>query len=290
MSVALMAGKWAEIWGDIQSAFTGVSILYVILETIFFFAILFLVSKVLRDNEATKLMIVYWGIIFTGCIMHIIDGEMIDQHFLLIYVLLVSAIMLIMFNVEVKKYFWDVHKIGGVTEKSQGGTEVRSQAETERCIKEVVTAIQNMSKNKVGALIVLSKGGLPKDILQSGAEVNSEISSRMIEGIFYPGSPLHDGAMILRGHKIQAASCYLPLTQRTSYPKEFGTRHRAAIGITEAADVVTLVVSEETGVVSIVKQGSVTRYADHEMLTTALRDYYWLELPLSERKRMGGNK
>jgi diadenylate cyclase len=100
---------------------------------------------------------------------------------------------------------------------------------------------------------------------------------------------LHDGATVILGHKIQAAGCFLPLTQKTSYPKEYGTRHRAAIGITEVANVISLVVSEETGIISIIKQGEVKRYADTDMLKEALKEYYWAELPLSDKKR-GGNK
>jgi diadenylate cyclase len=148
----------------------------------------------------------------------------------------------------------------------------------------IIKALQNMSKNNVGALIVLSKGSLPKQVLQSGVTINSEISTQMLEGIFFPKAPLHDGAVVIQGHKIQAAGCFLPLTQKTSYPKEYGTRHRAGIGITEVANVISLVVSEETGIISIIKQGQVTRYADYDMLVDALKDYYWHDLPLSDKK------
>ena len=145
-----------------------------------------------------------------------------------------------------------------------------------------------MSKKNVGALIVLSRGSLPKQVLQSGVMIDSEISTQMIEGIFFPKAPLHDGAMVIHGHKIQAAGCFLPLTQKTSYPKEYGTRHRAAIGITEIANVISLVVSEETGIISIIKQGTVTRYADYDMLIEALKDYYWQDMPLSSKRSAGG--
>jgi diadenylate cyclase len=125
-------------------------------------------------------------------------------------------------------------------------------------------------------------------VLQSGVRLEAEISAQLIEGVFFPNSPLHDGAMIVRGHKIQAAGCFLPLTQKTSYPKEFGTRHRAGIGITEVANVISIVVSEETGIISIIKQGNVTRYADYDMLVDALKDYYWQDMPLTDKKKTGG--
>ena len=291
LQLLLASGRLSEIGKGIAGFFTGFGLLE-IAQIAFFFVLIYFVSKVLKDNDATKLMIVYWVVLFLGGCMHFIDGNVMDMQFFLIYVILVSAIMLILFSVEVKKYFWDVHKSkGSLTEKIVGSnSEVRSQAETERCIANIVKALQNMSKMNVGALIVLSRGSLPKQVLQSGVSIDAEISTQMIEGVFFPKAPLHDGAMVIHGHKIQAAGCFLPLTQKTSYPKEYGTRHRAAIGITEVANVISLVVSEETGIISIIKQGAVTRYADYDMLIDALKDYYWQDMPLSTKKNGGGNK
>ena len=221
--------------------------------------------------------------------MHVFDGEIMTKELFVFYVIILSATMLIIFNVEVKKYFWDVHKAKTGSTEVSGNTETYSRADSERCIANIVRALQNMSKNNVGALIVLSRGSLPKQVLQSGVMIDSEISTQMIEGVFFPKAPLHDGAMVIHGHKIQAAGCFLPLTQKTSYPKEYGTRHRAAIGVTEVANVISLVVSEETGIISIVKQGNVTRYADYDMLIDALKDYYWQDMALSTKK-VGGSK
>lgn len=259
-------------------------------EVFFFFLLIFFVSKVLRDNDATKLMLLYWVLILVGGALNIFAQELVDKRFFLFFVILVSAFMLILFNVELKKSLWDVHTVKeSLTEKLTGGSaEIRSQADTEKCITNVIKALQNMSKNNIGALVVLSKGSLPKQVLQSGVAIDAEISTQLIEGVFFPKAPLHDGAMVIHGHKIQAAGCFLPLTQKTSYPKEYGTRHRAAIGITEVANVISLVVSEETGIISIVKQGNVTRYADYDMLTDALKEYYWQEMPLTDKKRGGG--
>lgn len=267
--------------------FTEFKVMYGV-EIFLFFLLIYYVSKVLRDNDATKLMLLYWALLVVGGCLHIFAVDLVNRQFFLAYVVLISAFMLIMFNVEVKKSLWDVHsQKKKLSEKITGSTETRSQADTERCITQIIKALQNMSKNNVGALIVLSKGSLPKQVLQSGVEIKAEISTQLIEGIFFPKAPLHDGAMIIHGHNIQAAGCFLPLTQKTSYPKEYGTRHRAAIGITEVANVISLVVSEETGIISIVKQGNVVRYADHDMLVDALKDYYWQEMPLTDRRKGG---
>lgn len=283
--------NWKELLDSVTLFFTDFSILYAV-EILVLFTIIFFASKVLRDNDATKLMLIYWFMILVGVAMRVFDGTIMAPEILLFYVLLVSALMLILFNVEVKKYFWDVHTTKKTPlEKLTSDTELRSQAETERCITNIVKALQNMSKNNVGALIVLSKGSLPKQVLQSGVVIDSEISTQMIEGIFFPKAPLHDGAMVINGHKIQAAGCFLPLTQKTSYPKEYGTRHRAAIGITEVANVISLVVSEETGIISVIKQGNVTRYADFDKLMDTLKDYYWQDMPLTDKKRgFGGHR
>ena len=284
------AVDFATLWENVVGFFTGFNAMYAV-EIVLFFALIFFVSKVLRDNDATKLMVLYWFILIAGGVMHIFDPEVMTKQFYLFYVFLMSAIMLIIFSVEVKKYFWDVHsaKLGGL-EKVTGSAEVHTQADTERCITNIIKALQNMSKNNVGALIILSRGSLPKQVLQSGVTIDAEISTQMIEGVFFPKSPLHDGAMVIHGHKIQAAGCFLPLTQKTSYPKEYGTRHRAGIGITEVANVISLVVSEETGIISIIKQGAVTRYADYDMLMDALKDYYWQEMPITNKKSSGGNR
>ena len=276
--------RFSEILQGAIGFFNNFSVLYA-LEILVVFAVLFFVSKVLRDNDATKLMLLYWFMLFLGGALHVADSALMSKSFFLFYVVLISAVMLIIFSVEVKKYFWDVHETKGkATEKTAGGSEVVSQAETERCITNIVKALQNMSKNNVGALIVLSRGSVPKQVMQSGVVLNAEISTQLIEGVFFPKAPLHDGAMVIQGHKIQAAGCLLPLTQKTNYPKEYGTRHRAAIGITEVANVISLVVSEETGIISIVKQGSVTRYADYDMLMEALKDYYWQEMLITDKK------
>ena len=290
MLAALLTNSvdFARFLENVTAFFVNFSVLHAV-EILFFFGIIFFVSKVLRDNGATKLMLVYWVMLLAGGAMNIFDSQIMNEQFFMFYVILLSSVMLIIFSVEAKKYFWDVHKSKSSGSENQSrNAETYTQADSERCIVNIVKALQNMSKNNVGALIVLSRGSLPKQVVQSGVSIDAEISTQMIEGVFFPKAPLHDGAMIIHGHKIQAAGCFLPLTQKTSYPKEYGTRHRAGIGITEVANVISLIVSEETGIISVVKQGTVTRYADYDMLVETLKDYYWQDIALT--KKSGGNK
>ena len=274
---------WAKSAGEFFTGFRGIYVA----EIAALFLMFTFVSRTLKENDATRMMIAYWAmIVIVGVLSY--AGDFLDAQFYLYFLLILSAFMLIMFNVEIKKSLWDSHTDKTIlNEMISAKDSVPGTESAERCIADIIRALQNMSKNNVGALIVLSKGNLPKQVLQSGVRTDADISTQLIEGIFFPKAPLHDGAMILKGHKIQAAGCFLPLTQKTNYPKDFGTRHRAGIGITEVANVVSLVVSEETGIISIIKQGNVQRYADYDMLLSALRDYYWQELPLADKKSRG---
>ena len=274
---------WAKSAGEFFTGFRGIHVA----EIAALFLMFTFVSRTQKENDSTRMMIAYWAmIVIVGVLSYAVD--FLDAQFYLYFLLILSAFMLIMFNVEIKKSLWDSHTDKTIlNEMISAKDSVPGTESAERCIADIIRALQNMSKNNVGALIVLSKGNLPKQVLQSGVRTDADISTQLIEGIFFPKAPLHDGAMILKGHKIQAAGCFLPLTQKTNYPKDFGTRHRAGIGITEVANVVSLVVSEETGIISIIKQGNVQRYADYDMLLSALRDYYWQELPLADKKSRG---
>ncbi|MDD6995307.1 MAG: DNA integrity scanning protein DisA nucleotide-binding domain protein [Candidatus Borkfalkiaceae bacterium] len=277
---------WAKAAGDFFVNFKAV---YAV-EIILLFLLMTYVSKTLKENDATRMMLAYWVLIVcVGAAAYGID--FLSAQFYLYFLLILSVFMLIIFNVEIKKSLWDSQ----VNRENLPDTVFQKESapgtdSAERCIGDIIRALQNMSKNNVGALIILSKGNMPKQVLQSGVKMDADISTQLIEGVFFPKAPLHDGAMIIKGHKIQAAGCFLPLTQKTNYPKDFGTRHRAGIGITEVANVVSLVVSEETGIISIIKQGNVQRYADYDMLLSALRDYYWQELPLADKKTRGATK
>ena len=127
------------------------------------------------------------------------------------------------------------------------------------CINSVGKAARSMQETKTGALIVFERKTQLGDIINTGTIIDAETSASMINNIFYPKAPLHDGAMIIRDGRIYAAGCILPLTQSNIFSSELGTRHRAAIGMTENSDAVVLVVSEETGNISIVKDGEINR-------------------------------
>ena len=134
--------------------------------------------------------------------------------------------------------------------------------EAKNMVVEIAKAIEAMSQSKTGALMVIERETTLNDIVETGTVIDAAISAEMIGNIFYEGAPLHDGAMILRGDRLYAAGCVLPLTQNKKLAKELGTRHRAGIGVTETTDALVIIVSEETGVVSLAENGQLTRFID----------------------------
>ena len=139
---------------------------------------------------------------------------------------------------------------------------------------EFVKAVSACSSTKTGALIVLERETSLTEIAETGTEINADISAQLIGNIFYEGAPLHDGAVIIRGDKIYAASCVLPLTNNKNLNKSLGTRHRAGIGITENSDAIALIVSEETGIISMAVDGKLTRFLDARTVEKTLLNLY----------------
>jgi diadenylate cyclase len=148
---------------------------------------------------------------------------------------------------------------------------------------EIVLAATTLASTKTGALIVVERGVGLKNVIDGGVKLDAELSYDLLVTIFNPATPLHDGAVIVRRHRVAAAACFLPLTLNPLLSKDLGTRHRAAIGITEDSDAVVVVVSEETGLISFVKHGQIKRGLDATKLRTAI--FRALESPSQTEKR-----
>lgn len=137
-------------------------------------------------------------------------------------------------------------------------------------VSEIVKAVEIMSLKKIGALIVIEQSTKINDIVREGVDLSAKVSSELIQTIFNPRTPLHDGAIIIEGNQIKAAKCVLPLASENIIPKNVGTRHRAAVGISEVSDALVIVVSEETGTISFVEDGKMKRDLTGDKLTNML--------------------
>lgn len=161
-------------------------------------------------------------------------------------------------------------------------------------ITHILKAVNHLSKRKIGALIVFERETGLNDYLESGIPMESQITSELLINIFIPNTPLHDGAVIIRKNLIMAAGCYLPLSENPFISKELGTRHRAAIGMTEVCDAVCVVVSEETGQVSLAINGQIVRDVKEESLVSKLFEELRPKAKSKEKapfwKRKGGEQ
>lgn len=161
----------------------------------------------------------------------------------------------------------------GRTSISLTAIEKNSQT-SEQVIKEIVSATSSLARQKIGALMIFEQKIGLNDIAESGTALNANVSSGLLINIFIPNTPLHDGAVIIKDYSIRAAGCFLPLTENNLLSKDIGTRHRAAIGITEKSDAIALIVSEETGYISYAVEGRLYRNISIEELQGLLSGIY----------------
>ncbi len=168
--------------------------------------------------------------------------------------------------------------------------DTRNQNErfSERSINEIVKATVEMAKAKTGALIIMEKDIDLSEYERTGIELDSTISSQLLVNIFEHNTPLHDGAVIIRGDRIVSATCYLPLSDNMGLSKELGTRHRAGVGISEVTDSLTIIVSEETGRISVAVGGKLLRNIDGDLLRKKLTEMQGKSGDDTEKKRWKG--
>jgi len=146
--------------------------------------------------------------------------------------------------------------------------------------EELVRCTQVLSKNRIGALMALERETGVQNYVETGIKIDGVVSSEFLVNVFIPNTPLHDGAVIIRGDRVAAAGCFLPLSENMNIQKELGTRHRAAIGLTEVSDALVIIVSEETGAISVALDGVLSRFLDEK----ALREILSRELQVNTTK------
>lgn len=178
----------------------------------------------------------------------------------------------VVYQTDLKKIFARIGHDRGDDDAYAG--KKNSADELVKASSEIVKACQHMSKNDIGALIIVCPTSIPTNIVETGTRLDCLLSSQVLESIFNGKSPLHDGAVIVKGSYIVAAGCFLPLSENPTLDKNLGTRHRAAVGISEQSDVLSVVVSEESGIISTVKRGKIKRYITSEKLYDSLSDAY----------------
>ncbi|MBQ8130752.1 MAG: diadenylate cyclase CdaA [Clostridia bacterium] len=188
------------------------------------------------------------------------------------------VLLIVLFQSEFRRILEELGNSGMFDPSGRGGEDI----ETETVIDELILALQNMSRRRVGALIVIEQKTRLNDIIATGTEVDGRLTQPLLENIFEPNTPLHDGAVVVRGDRVVSAACLLPLSDATGVGRDLGTRHRAGLGMSERSDAKVLIVSEETGVISLAVGGHLTRHMDENSLRLLLHGIY------DEKENEGG--
>ena len=244
-----------------QSA--GTEDLVDILAVSMIFYIVFAMLRRSRSFVALQgLVAVVAGGVFIWIISRVLDLSA-TRHLLENSLLLIVIVFVLLFQNELKK---------ALTDFGQKSSIFRPFLQSSRYgIDEVVKSVVRMSERKVGVLIAIERRNTLRPYIEVGTPIDAEISSELLRTIFQLGTPLHDGAVIISGGRVAAAGCLFPLSENPRLPKDLGTRHRAGIGLTEETDAVTIICSEETGIISICHDGKITRNEDMDSMKSRLR-------------------
>ena len=192
-------------------------------------------------------------------------------HALLSWVINAGPVLLIvLFQPEIRRILEEL----GTNAILDSGMRMQPMSNTDLMIDEMVLALGNMSRRRVGALIVIENKTRLTDVIATGTPVDGMVSQPLIENIFEPNTPLHDGAVVVRGERIMSAACLLHLSDTTGVGRDLGTRHRAGLGMSEVSDATVFIVSEETGIISMARGGQLTRHLDEDSLKKILHELY----------------
>jgi len=176
--------------------------------------------------------------------------------------------VVIVFHPEIRKA---LEQLGSrIGKKNAKGDTIFAGGLTEEAVENILEALEYMGRNRVGALIVVEREIRLDEFIETGIKLDAEVSVALVEQIFEKNTPLHDGAVIIRGGRICAATCYLPLSQNMDISKELGTRHRAGLGVSDVSDCITLIASEETGKLSVAMEGKIETAVDRDFIRSVL--------------------
>ncbi len=234
------------------------------------FLVTFVIYKALKFIRDTRALHLLKGVIVLVVTMQVSQlVKLHTVHYILSNALQLGLIaIIIVFQPELRRA---LEQLGRTTMGQWFNFEERTEdIEKEKLIKEVKESCVNMSKSHIGALIVMEREIKIGDIVGTGITLNADVTAELLTNIFVPKTPLHDGAVIIRNNKIEAASCFLPLSQNPNVSKELGTRHRAGLGMSEESDAVVVIVSEETGGISIACGGELNMRLTPEALENNL--------------------
>lgn len=252
--------------------FTGLFLSIKITDIIDIIIVAFLLYKMLAFMRETRAQQLFRGILLIVAIFILSQQLNLSLlNWLLTRLVTIGLLaVVIIFQPEIRRALEQIGRRGVLS----GQFRDLSKEESYATVHKLVDAVDDFSSTRTGALMAIERETMLNDIIETGVIVDAEISVRLLGNLFYEGSPLHDGAVIIRGARVHAASCVLPLTSQASIGKNLGTRHRAGVGLSEVSDAFVIIVSEETGAISVAQNGELHRFLDLKSLEKMLLDVY----------------
>ncbi len=251
----------ADTLDEVGNAILGFNSVADVLDVLLVAFIIYSAIKLIRETRAIQLAKGFIFLLLIYAVVYFLHMQVSTYMFSVLFsnILLV---MVIVFSPEIRHALESVGR-SSVTNFNLFGfknsDELRKQEELKKMVNAVTKACADMSDKKIGALMVFEKESILGEIIGTGTHIDAEVSVELLGNIFYPKAPLHDGAAVVRQARVAAAGCILPLTQNSDVSSELGTRHRAAIGMSEQSDALIVVVSEETGAISVAQKGRLSR-------------------------------
>lgn len=251
----------SDIFVDIKNAILSFNGFSDILDILLVAFVIYAIINLIRDTKAIQLAKGFILIILLYVIVTVLKME-VSSYIFTLFFSNILVVLVVIFSPEIR------HALESVGKSSvsnfglfsiKNNADYKTRENINKMIDSVSRACSEMSDKKIGALIVFEKETLLGEIINTGTQVDAEISTEIIGNIFFPKAPLHDGAMVIKNTRICAAGCILPLTKNNEISSSLGTRHRAAIGMSEQSDALVVVVSEETGAISVAEKGRLKR-------------------------------
>ena len=260
---------------------------HVLIDIIDILVVAFLIYKVLQLAVETRAEQLLKGVVLVIALYAVANWlDMVAINFIMSNILDIGILaVLILFQPEIRRALEQVGR-SKLSESmkvfSRDNAKHQDVAETQKVVNEICAAASSLSLSKTGALMCLEKETKLGEVAATGTDIYAQVTAELLENIFYPKAPLHDGAVVISKNRIRSAGCFLPLSQNYEISKELGTRHRAALGLSEVSDAVVVVVSEETGKISFVQNGQMLRGLTPDELRNRL--YVHFVKPLTEQK------
>lgn len=270
---------------DIKNAILSFNGLSDVLDILLVAFVIYAIINLIRDTKAIQLAKGFIFIVILYAVVSVLKMEVSTYIFTLFFSNLL-VVLVVIFSPEIRRALESVGKssvsnFSFLSIKSNSDYKIRENIN--KMINAVCRACAEMSDKKIGALIVFERETLLGDIINTGTPIDSDISTELIGNIFFPKAPLHDGAMVIKDTRICAAGCILPLTKFNEISSSLGTRHRAAIGMSEQSDALVVVVSEETGAISVAEKGRLKRDISDGDLREILDKTFAPDLPTEKK-------